>query len=798
MRRAILVCIFSVALFGAIAARAEHTRFWEQSSFQEFERGTHKGVALRSDGVLMPAPEFKPFADPSLAYVWALAVDSHGRVYAAGGSDAKVFRLNASAKPTAVFESTELVAQALAVDNQDNVYVGTSPDGKVYKITPDGKHSVFFDPKSKYIWALAFDPAGTLFVATGDKGKVYAVAPDGKGQLFYKSDETHARSLAFDHNGNLLIGTDPSGLVIRVPFHSAAASALPQAGKAFVIYETDKKEVTALATDAAGNIYAAGVGNKVARQPQIGVAPAAAAQLAAAFQAAAARSAAAAAAPNAAIPSAAPMMMFPQFPSATGGSEVYKIAPDGSPESLWSSPQDVVYALAFSPENHLLLGAGNHGEVIELTSDRMFSSLASADASQVTSLAVGPGHTMYVATANPGKVFTLGPGYATEGTFESQPFDAKIYSRWGRLTWWGEHDGASGKSAAASGKIEFYVRSGNTSDPDDYWSPWSGPYSGTTGDSAMGDNVQCPPARFVQWKAVFHATSQPSARKNIRKNKREDAAPDARQHQPQLAWVKLAYLRNNVAPVIEGIVVEQPGLRARGISSTGVSPEQPPSVVPLRMPETPQAGEVNFSSAIFQHPPTFTAPPQGFSSKGYETAVWTAHDDNGDKLVFSLYYRGQGEKEWKLLKDKIHGDFYSWDTNSMPDGAYYLKLVASDADSNPVGHALTAERLSDRFEVDNTPPTVENLRADQSGGEWHLRFTARDAASAIVRTSYSIDAHRWQPVFPVGELTDAPVEHYDVVLSDLKPGEHTVAVQVFDQFQNSSTAKVTFTVPPAR
>jgi len=100
--------------------------------------------------------------------------------------------------------------------------------------------------------------------------------------------------------------------------------------------------------------------------------------------------------------------------------------------------------------------------------------------------------------------------------------------------------------------------------------------------------------------------------------------------------------------------------------------------------------------------------------------------------------------------------------------------------------------------VDNTPPTVENLRADQSGGEWHLRFTARDAASAIVRTSYSIDARHWQPVFPVGELTDAPVEHYDVVLSDLKPGEHTVAVQVFDQFQNSSTAKVTFTVPPAR
>src|SRR5487761_944595 len=338
MRRATLACILSMILFGAVAARAEHTRFWQQSSFDEFLKGTHKGVALRSDGTLMPAPEFKPFADPNLAYVWALAVDSRGRIYAAGGSDAKVIRLDASGKPTTVFQSAELEAQALAVDKQDNVY----------KITPDGKHSVFFEPKSKYIWALAFDSTGSLFVATGDKGKIFVVAPDGKGQLFYKSDESHARSLAFDHQGNLLVGTDPSGLIIRIPFHASSASPLPQAGKAFVVYETSKKEVTALATDAAGNIYAAAVGVKPPHQPQTGVNPAAAAQLAAVFQAAAARSAATAAATpaaTAAIPTAAPMI-FPTFPSPTGGSEVYRIAPDGSPQSLWSSPQDVVYTLA--------------------------------------------------------------------------------------------------------------------------------------------------------------------------------------------------------------------------------------------------------------------------------------------------------------------------------------------------------------------------------------------------------------------------------------------------------------------
>jgi hypothetical protein len=764
MRRFTLLSIFCALLFCAVIARAEHTRFWEQSTFEEFDKGTHKGLALRSDGTLLPAPEFKPVADPALAYVWALAVDSHGRLYAAGGSDAKVLRLNGTEKPATIFESSELEAQALAIDKQDNLYVATSPDGKVYKVTPDGQHSVFFDPKAKYIWALAFDSAGTLFVATGDTGQVFAVAPDGTGKLFYKSDETHARSLAFDSHGNLLIGTDPSGLIIRIPINSRR-SGIPEAGKAFVIYETDKKEVTALTTDADGNIYAAAVGSKTPRGPRTGAPQnAAAANQLAAMLAAAARSEGQQGASNAAVGAQATPMILPTFLNPSGGSEVYRIAADGSPESLWSSSQDVVYALGFSPENHLLLGTGNRGEIVQLDDQRLFSSLASSDASQVTALLPGPDHTVYAATANPGKIFALGPSYAPEGTFESDPFDAKIYSRWGRLTWWGENGGA--------GKIDFYVRSGNTSEPDDYWSPWSGPYTSTD-----GNNVDCPPARFVQWKAVFHVSGE--------------------QDQPTLSWVKLAYLRKNVAPVIDGIAVQDPGLRAQGFGGNAGQP-QGPSVVPLRMPQSPDEEDETFTVfAGSQREARFSTPPQGFVVKGYQTVVWTAHDDNDDELVYSLYYRGEGEKDWKLLKDNIHEDFYSWDTTSMPDGAYYLKLVASDSPSNPADQALTTEMVSDRFQVDNTPPTVENIRAEQSGGDWHVRFTTHDGGSAIARTSYSLDAGNWETVFPDGQLTDAPSENYDVVLHGLAPGEHTVAVRVFDQFENNAAAKVTFTVSAA-
>ena len=69
--------------------------------------------------------------------------------------------------------------------------------------------------------------------------KIFAVAPDGKGQVFYSSEETHIRSLALDSNGNVLAGTEPSGRVLRIP--KAANNR-----RAFVLYETSKKEITAL------------------------------------------------------------------------------------------------------------------------------------------------------------------------------------------------------------------------------------------------------------------------------------------------------------------------------------------------------------------------------------------------------------------------------------------------------------------------------------------------------------------------------------------------------------------------
>jgi hypothetical protein len=738
------ICVLTPAAF------ADGTRTWEQSKFDDLTKGTSTGVAIRSSGGLELAPSFKLlYATPS-TYIWAIASDDAGNIYAATGSPARVYRITPDGRATIIFEPQELQVQTLEVGPRGVIYAATAPDGKVYKIEhkPQAKgeapkaesktdkdapkdpakpaldsswtSSEYFAPGTKYIWDLVLDKAGNLYVATGDHGEIYKVTPKGERSVFFKSDDTHIRVLALDAQENVIAGTDGSGLVYRIS----------PSGEGFVLYSAPKKEITALALDRAGNIYAAGVGEKRAGAATAPVGPSAMISM------------------GANAPSTGPqtpgmtLTMTPNTPTvgpfpfpgggASGGSDVYRIAPDGSPSRIWTSHEDLVYALAFDSHDKLLAGTGNRGHVFAIEAQDEFSDLLKAPASQVTGFAKAPGGGLYAASSNLGKIFILGPGPENEGTYESDVFDAKVFSRWGRAEFRG------------AGSVDLLARSGNVDNPDRNWSPWK-PVN-LTKESEMGVSA----ARYAQWKAVLHAGSV----------------------RPAVDTVTLNYLPKNVAPEIEDVSVQ-----------TGVRFQPLPKSAGLSL-STDISGS---SGGHFESPVPSTHDRDAIGVK------WNAHDENDDQLVYSVYYRGDGESRWLLLKDNLTDKAYSFDASLLPDGGYTVKVVASDAPSHSPGEALTAAKESRRFEVDTTPPRVESLTASEEGSQIHVRFRAEDGFSTIRRAEYSVDAGEWKYVEPVGQLSDAKVEDYDFK-ANLDAGkdatsEHVVVVRVYDKFDNMGAAK---------
>jgi outer membrane protein assembly factor BamB len=757
-----LAALTLTVCFVGVGALAEHTRRWRQSTYDEFLKGTAKGVAVRSDGHFELAPRFALIADADASYLWSLKTDKAGALYAAGGSPAKVFRFEGGGKPATVFESTDLIVHSIAFDAKGTLFVGTSPDGKVYKVSASGEKTVFFDPKTKYIWDLAFGADGTLYVATGDKGQLFAVSPEGKGEIFYASDEAHIKALAFDSKGNLLAGTEPNGRVLKITKTEKGSKKKPEQGSAegFVLYETAKKEVTSLALAADGSIYVAAIGEK----QRLGLPGTAVITTA---QGTTTVTNVLPVQPQGGVP-------FVAFPAAISSS-IYRLTAEGAPEELWTSREEVAYSLGLDAEGRLLAGTGNSGSLLAIDGRGVYAQLAKSGSSQITGITRAGGK-MYLCTANPGKVFSLGPEFEAEGTFESQPFDAKLFSRWGRIEWWGEAASGGPRKNAKEPKephVEFYVRSGNTEDPGKEWSQWYGPYA------APNTQVEAPAARFLQWKAVIH----------------DGRAGDG------IDWVSVAYLPRNVAPVIDGIAVQDQGVRAQAVLGMA----GPPANVALKQPPTqaPTPAGIPISTTTA---PKFELQPQGVPQKGYQSVLWSAHDDNDDELHYSVYYRGENQRDWLLLKDNVDQKFYSWDTTTMPDGAYYLKIVATDAPSNPPSLALKTERESERFEVNNTPPTIEKveasatgLSADRSrGASYDISFTASHPTMSIEKAQYSVDGGDWIPLAPTTGITDYKTEKYTFIVNGLAPGEHTVAVRAYDRFENVGAGKTTFTVAGAK
>lgn len=734
-----------------LPASAQGTHLWTQSRLEEFEKGTSEGVAIASDGYLRDGPGLKEIAITPSTFVWSVAVDSSGTAYLGTASPASVLRVEAGGKITTLLESKDVAVQAVSVGPDGYLYAATLPSGKIYRLktnasekATDANGAVVFDlakveadsamlkgeaerteSKSRFIWALTFDPAGRLYVATGGPAAIYRIDPSKAGlkpELFFKSDEQHLRCVAWDSKGNLIAGTDGSGLVYRISAQ----------GKGYVLFESPRREITSIAINAAGTIYAASVGDKGRNPlPPLPIQGAAVATIT--------------------VIQPGSMQAANSSTTLPEGTDIYALVDGQAPRKLWSGKDEVVYALTARGEG-ILAVTGNRGRVFSIRGDGSFEDIGHIDAQQGLSLASGSAADangrVLIGSGNTGKLYELGKSENHE--YASDVLDAGAFARFGRV-----------EIQPGSKEYEMETRTGNVEQParshtEWGWSDWQPLKDGS---------VDSPPGRYLQWKAILKQGGI-------------------------VGSVGINYLPVNAAPVVDEVVVV-PGAR---VNPQNTASNQP-ATVNIQFPSANQ-GTVSYDNPS-------SSPLQATKDRTAVTVRWTAHDDDGDDLIYSLFLRGDGETVWRLLKDNLTEKAYSFDANLIPDGGYRIKVLASNSPSHNSGEALTGFKESDRFEVDTTPPVVTGLAANgeavhcESGHctrKYKVSFKAQDSFSPIGHAEYSLDAGPWQYIEPPGGLSDSQQEQYEVgILFDIDRGkmsEHLFTVRVYDRKDNVGVAKI--------
>ena len=361
------------------------------NSYQDFIHGRFQGISLSRDGRLMLAPKMDAVFSSDQPVVWSVAAAPDGSLYAGTGHRGRLYRIDPSGKSSLVWTAEQPEIFAVAVDAKGAVYAATSPDGKIYRIA-GGKASEYFAPQAKYIWSLAVAADGVLYAGTGDQGKVFRVEAAGKGEVFYATGQSHVTGLAVDDDGRILAGTEPNGILYRISAKD----------KAFVLYGASLPEIRAISAAADGTVYAVAMGGSLSKRmqgipqktPAANNAPVAATATASISVTAESAQAGPEIKPQpdpgkgagAAVAAPVTTTFAPAVEvSGVEKSAVYKINPDNTVETLWSSKEENVYDL-LPWKGQFLFATDANGRVYRLSPDRKLTLIAQTNDAEATRL----------------------------------------------------------------------------------------------------------------------------------------------------------------------------------------------------------------------------------------------------------------------------------------------------------------------------------------------------------------------------------------------------------------------------
>lgn len=703
-------------LLFALAANAAEPSVWQVNTRAEVLKGDARGVSITDTGAIILAPRLTEVFNTGQSFVWSSAMDAAGNIYLGTGSDGRLFKVGADGKGALFADFNELDVTAVVVGRDGALFAATSPDGKVYRIDATGKADVYFDPADKYIWSLALMNDGGLAVGTGENGKIYRVRTANAAadsSLLFDSGETHIISLATDKQNNLIAGTDASGIVLRIA---------PD-GKAFALLDAPAplREIHDVSVAPDGSVYVLALSDS-----------ASASNTGAAGGTISGTGGASVTVTSTTVTDEATAATTPprsRNDLTNTKSAIFRIAPDGGSEVVWSSTTVTGFSI-YANQNGVLLGTSDKGRIYSITADGRETLLLQTNQGQISKI-MSDGKRIFANSSNQGKLYQFGGDTLAEGSFESTVRDAKNSALWGRIWWRG------------GGNVQLQTRTGNTEKPDGTWSDWSAIYT-----DAGGAQIQSPKARFLQWRAILKNTAGAA----------------------NLSEVNVSYQPQNIAPEILRIEILPTNV---GLQSNPLPPSDP------------NIDNSGLDPSAFGLLPMQIVPPRRLYQRGARALQWTAEDRNADKLEYSVFYRATNEQNFRLLKSNLRENFYTLDGAALSDGSYVFKVAVSDAPSNPAGQNLTSERNSESIEIDNTPPTVTAQTPNAST----VTFEAADGGSGLRRAEYSVNGQDWQIVYAADGISDSRAERYTVQIP-ATAGEQTISLRAFDANGNVGSFRV--------
>lgn len=742
----------ALGLWGLGIALAGPPKTVRVTTYQELAEGQEQGVSITSKGDVRVGNDTVRLALPSATddSVRALAAAPDGTVYLGTGGDSVsvlIYQKGQLRKHAQLPAGSWVTALCVRDGAPGHVLAATAQDGRIFDIGPDGKVQLWGQVEAEHIWGLVRDGT-TTYIAAGP-AVLYALddADAGPGKAVAGQVSQRARkifSTPAKHFLALARGDD-GALYVGTADDAVLYRIEPPRGA--------KGTPAARAVhDFAGNE----VRSIVARAGQIFVAVNDMQRGETQSRGARITTPAAGTAPGvkaapAASSSGSTPAVAPSLVEKKGKGALFRIDDAGRVEQLHAITDGFYNALHLDAAGNLYAAAstpGGRGRVYQALPDR--SVLALLELKEGDALALSFGAERLVGTGNSAALYRVLDEPPKDAAYLSKVLDASSAARWGTLRY------------LAEGAVRVETRSGNLQKPDTSWSAWQ-PLLEPGRVAATGEQhgrVASPAGRYLQARFTLGQGAARGVLKDF----------------------TLHYQPVNLRPrLTEVLVGEDPQGRAARGRVVGTHLRSKSTLIKLR---------------------------------------WKVENPDEDELVYRVYVRpagtvpgatlaaAAGEAGWLRLSgpEPIARTELDWNTDTVPDGLYEVRVTVSDERANPPEQVLTHELFSAPFLVDNKRPELRDVRfaaaaavgpgvqssgtQGTSGTSGLLTGSVTDGTSAIAELGFSIDGGDFLPIGARDGVLDGTSEDFQVRLPPLAPGAHVVLVRAVDAADNVATVQL--------